>query len=106
MDQADKVRDVDFIDNIICAEIPDRNTYPDLYDVVISNMIHGPCGSGPLTHPDSLCMKDGKCSKRYPREFCNETISNEDSYPIYRRREVIGRERCKVKVKGIFLNNQ
>src|SRR5438046_1287271 len=85
MNQADKIRDVEFIDNIVCAEIPDRNRHPDLYDVVISNMMHGPCGP---THPDSPCMKDGKCSKRYPREFCNDTISNEDGYPIYRQREI------------------
>src|SRR5947207_11502055 len=103
MDQADKVRDVEFINNIICAEIPDRNTYPDLYDVVVSNMMHGPCGP---THPDSPCMKDGKCSKKYPRQFCDETISNEDGYPIYRRREVIEGERRKVKVKGVWLDNR
>ena len=33
----------DQIDYIICAEIPDLETYPDLNDFVITNMIHGPC---------------------------------------------------------------
>ena len=80
MDRDDKIREVEGIDNIICAEIPDRIGDPDLYDVVISNMMHGPCGP---TNVDSPCMKNGKCSKRYLRELCNETIANEDGYPIY-----------------------
>ena len=81
LDNDDKIRDVEFIDNIICAEIPDRNVDPDLYDVITSNMMHGPCGP---THPNSRCMKGGpKCTKRYPQEFCDETMalsgSGEDS---------------------------
>ena len=44
MNQDDKIRDVEGIDDIICAEIPDRNIDPDLYDIVTSNMMHGPCG--------------------------------------------------------------
>src|SRR5436190_2993989 len=54
MDPDDKIRDVEGIDKIICAEIPDRIRDPDLYDVIISNMMHGPCGP---THVDSPCMK-------------------------------------------------
>ena len=103
MDHDDKIRDVEGIDNIICAEIPDRNIDPNLYDIVTSNMMHGPCGP---THSDSPCMKDGKCSKRYPQEFCDETISNEDGYPVYRRRQVIEGERRKVKCKGVWLDNR
>ena len=80
----DKIRDVEFLDNIICAEIPDRNVDPDLYNVVTTNMMHGPCG---VTHPNSPCMKGGpKCTKKFPRNFCDETMAHEDGYPIYRRR--------------------
>ena len=71
MDRNDKIRDFESINDIICAEIPDLALDSDLYDVIISNMMHGPCGP---THVDSLCMKDGKCSKRYLWEFCNETM--------------------------------
>lgn len=63
MSNDDKIRDVEGIDDTICAEIPDRTLDQDLYDVAISNMMHGSCGP---THFDSPCMKDGKCSKRYP----------------------------------------
>ena len=81
MDHDDKIRDVEGIDNIICAEIPDRNIDPNRYDIVTSNIMHGPCGPAYLGSP---CMKDGKCSKRYPWVFCDEMISNEDGYLVYR----------------------
>jgi len=58
----DKIRDVEGIDNIIYAEIPDRNMDSDLYDIVISNMIHDPYDP---SHSNSLCMKNEKCSKKY-----------------------------------------
>ena len=100
----DKIRDVEFLDNIICAEIPDRNIDPDLYNVITSNMMHGPCGP---THPNSPCMKGGpKCTKNYPRNFCDETMAHEDGYPIYRRREKINGEERKFKVKGVWLDNR
>ncbi|XP_026475684.1 uncharacterized protein LOC113380823 [Ctenocephalides felis] len=73
----------DQIDDIICAEIPDYEVDPDLHDVVTSNMIHGPCGA---VNPQSPCMVDGKCSKRYPRQLTAETVTGNDGYPLYRRR--------------------
>ncbi|AEE09607.1 putative DNA helicase [Cotesia vestalis bracovirus] len=73
----------DQIDDIICAEIPDYEVDPDLHDVVTTNMIHGPCGA---INPQSPCMVDGKCSKRYPRKLTAETVTGNDGYPLYRRR--------------------
>ncbi|XP_054091728.1 uncharacterized protein LOC128923495 [Zeugodacus cucurbitae] len=46
-------------------------------------MIHGPCGA---INPQSPCMVDGKCSKRYPRKLTAETVTGNDGYPLYRRR--------------------
>jgi hypothetical protein len=80
----DKPRTTKDFDEIVSAEIPDPNTCPNLFQTVTSCMIHGPCGSLNTTSP---CMKDGTCSKRYPRPFTNETTQNEDGYPTYRRRE-------------------
>ena len=46
-------------------------------------MIHGPCGT---INPGSSCMKDEKCTKRYPRQLLHDTRTGEDGYPLYRRR--------------------
>jgi hypothetical protein len=32
-------------------------------------------------------MKDGKCTKKYPRDLRQETLTGHDSYPLYRRRK-------------------
>ncbi|KIH68828.1 hypothetical protein ANCDUO_00835 [Ancylostoma duodenale] len=72
------------IDTIISAEISNPERDPGLFEVITKNMIHGPCG--PL-NPRSPCMKDGKCSKKYPREFIQETQTGNDGYPLYRRRK-------------------
>lgn len=60
-------------------------------------MIHGPCGS---INPNSSCMKDGKCSKRYPRQLLHDTQTGEDGYPRYRRLSTEdGGFKAKIKVK-------
>ena len=81
LNQNDKIRDIDDIDDIICAEILDRNIDSNLYNIISRNMMHDSCGS---VYPNSSYMIDGKCSKKYPRQFCDETIANEDDYSIYR----------------------
>lgn len=65
----------DQIDVIISAEIPDQEIYPELHEVVKSNMLHGPCGNH---NPTSVCMSDNRCSKRYPRAFISETQTGND----------------------------
>lgn len=71
------------IDQVISAEIPDRDIDPELFEIVTTNMVHGPCGSINMNSP---CMDNGKCTKRFPREFLTETITGIDGYPLYRRR--------------------
>lgn len=72
------------IDEVISAELPDQETDPELFETIIRNMIHGPCGS---LNPNSPCMKDGRCTKRYPRQLIDETQTGNDGYPQYRRRK-------------------
>ncbi|XP_072384527.1 uncharacterized protein [Diabrotica undecimpunctata] len=78
----DKIRPEE-IDSIISAEISDPSTDQVLFDIVTANMIHGPCGT---LHRSSPCMADGKYTKNFPKDFTNDTITNTDGYPIYRRR--------------------
>ncbi|XP_060861792.1 uncharacterized protein LOC132938799 [Metopolophium dirhodum] len=72
----------DEIDSVIVAELPNKQNDPILYDIVTKNMVHGPCGEHNLTAP---CMKNGICTKKYPRRFVNDTQTGEDGYPVYRR---------------------
>ena len=51
------------IDDVISAEIPDENVDKGLYDIVVKNMIHGPCGA---LNKNSPCMAKGRCTKQYP----------------------------------------
>lgn len=46
-------------------------------------MVHGPCGLRNLKSP---CMDFGKCTKRYPKDWADETTMVEDGYLIYQRR--------------------
>lgn len=78
-----KMRTADDIDKFISAEIPDKELDAYLYEVVSDVMIHGPCG---VTHKDSVCMKDGMCTKFFPKQFVNNTAVDDAGYPIYKRR--------------------
>ncbi|KAG5561267.1 hypothetical protein RHGRI_004335 [Rhododendron griersonianum] len=71
------------VDNLICAEFPDPNDEPALFETVKSCMVHGPCGA---RNPNASCMENGKCTKRYPRAFAESTTMDQDGYPIYRHR--------------------
>ncbi|UYV68898.1 hypothetical protein LAZ67_6001521, partial [Cordylochernes scorpioides] len=72
------------IDNIISAELPDPQEDPELYQIIKKYMIHGPCGA---QNPHSPCIKDGKCTKKYPRDLVHDTQTGGDGYPLYRRRK-------------------
>ncbi|XP_036144291.1 uncharacterized protein LOC118646109 [Monomorium pharaonis] len=74
-----KITTPEIVDRYISAEIPDPCENPVLHDIIIKNMIHGPCGD--------WCIVNEKCSKHYPKPLQNETTMNEDGYPHYRRRD-------------------
>jgi len=73
-----KITTPQVIDKYISAEIPDPCENRILHDIVMRHMIHGPCGD--------WCLIDGQCSKHYPRLFLEETKIDDDTYPLYRRR--------------------
>ncbi|XP_019236509.1 PREDICTED: uncharacterized protein LOC109216777 [Nicotiana attenuata] len=89
----------DSYDNIISVEIPNEDTEPNLYSLVLQHMMHGPCGE---LNPTNSCMKRNDCCKfEYPKEYSDQTSKGKNSYPVYRRRNT-GE---KVKVRGYFLDN-
>ncbi|XP_061344069.1 uncharacterized protein LOC133290038 [Gastrolobium bilobum] len=87
------------IDKLISAEIPDKETNPTLFMAVTSYMIHGPCGPENYKSP---CMKDGRCSKKFPKNFCSRTLIDDDGFPHYKRRND-GRV---VNKNGVELDNR
>ncbi|KAJ9543754.1 LOW QUALITY PROTEIN: hypothetical protein OSB04_023461 [Centaurea solstitialis] len=52
------------------------------FEAVRTHMIHGPCGQ---VNPSSPCMYNGRCSKGYPKKYCDETFIRRDGWPCYRR---------------------
>jgi len=83
-DASDKLNTVSLVDSLICAELPNKDLFPKLYSAVSNFMVHGPCGA---SHQNSPCMKNGRCSKFYPKNFAARTSFDEKGYPIYRRRD-------------------
>ena len=87
----------DQIDSVISAELPDPQRDPRLFEIIIKTMIHGPCGS---INPNSPCMENNKCTKRYPKQLLRDTETGDDAYPSYRRRSAEdGGIKAKVKIR-------
>ncbi|CAN6703406.1 unnamed protein product [Malus baccata var. baccata] len=83
LDENDKINNPYEYDRIVRAEIPNEDVEPQLYNVVLKHMIHGPCG---IHNPQSPCMKNGSCKRKYPKPFAPVIVQGNDSYPIYQRR--------------------
>jgi hypothetical protein len=103
MDPEDHLRTPEDIDGFISAELPiepmraafqtdeaydDAHLrYTNLSTLVAEYMAHDLCGDG---HENTArCMKDGKCTKSFPKDYQQETYLNENDqaiYPLYRRR--------------------
>lgn len=100
----DKLRDSNKIDSTVCAELPDKNADPLLFQRVTQHMIHGPCG--PL-NTNAPCMRErdgnlsSQCCKHIPKEYAENTRDNLNGYPVYRRRNT----GVKVSVRGGEVDN-
>ena len=82
------------VDQAVCAELPpdpkeaenpeEAEQRRRLQDIVVTNMVHGPCGA---ENPSCPCMENGRCTKNYPKAFQKKTIVDPDNNnPTYRRR--------------------
>ncbi|XP_070049126.1 uncharacterized protein [Nicotiana tomentosiformis] len=56
LEQGHKIISADQYDKFITAELPDKEDYPFLYELIVKHMMHGPCENYRTTSP---CMKDG-----------------------------------------------
>ncbi|KAJ8939878.1 hypothetical protein NQ318_023218 [Aromia moschata] len=74
----DRLEDVEAVDVVISATIPDPESTPRLYEIIVANQLH--CSSMP--HDEhAACMHEAAdgtrtCSQRFPREFREETVIN------------------------------
>ena len=114
LDSKDIPKTAEQVDQIVCAELPPNPEDPDisdeerarrqpLWDIVINNMIHGPCGD---QNSKSPCMENGKCSKQFPKPFQKQTLMDEErSYPVYRRRDPKDGGGCAIK-NGKIIDNR
>ncbi len=84
-DPDSKLKTPEDVDSLISAEFSDKDTEPELFELVKKYMVHTPCTG----NPDSLCIKDPNagCSKSFPKSFRDQTTINEDSYSVLRRRD-------------------
>ena len=82
------------VDNVIFAQLPpDLNSFPPGSEerrqaTRLENIVFKKHGSWSLRkiNPTSPCMEDGKCTKGFPKSFCEKTIiRSENTYPEYQR---------------------
>ena len=99
MKSGSKLTTPDAYDRVVSAEIPDKDKYPELHDLVIRHMLHGPCG---VLNKYCACMVNGECRFQYPRQFYEATQQGKDSYPTYRRRD----DGRRVRIRRAELDNR
>jgi hypothetical protein len=70
------------VDTYISAELPNKSDDPELYKIVTDSMMHGPCGDA---RPGSTCMRDGVCSKKFPKQHESKTRFDSEGHVYYKR---------------------
>ena len=106
LQQRHAIKSAQQVDQIVSAEIPQspesitdldsavqqqkRDQARKLQELVLKNMVHGPCGA---EKPHAPCMHNSQgdvtqhCQKKFPKQYMNETVWDEkQSYATYRRR--------------------
>ncbi|XP_048605186.1 uncharacterized protein LOC106367134 [Brassica napus] len=71
------------IDKYISAELPNKETDKEGFELVERHMIHGPCGKQRRLSP---CMEKGECTKKFPKPYSNNTKIDKSGFVIYKRR--------------------
>ncbi|CAF2107137.1 BnaC08g47210D [Brassica napus] len=87
------------VDEIILAELSNKEEDPPAYDLVMKHMIQGPCG---LFNPKSPCMENNMCTKKYPRPYNDNTSIDKSGYVLYRRRR--NDDACTLKARAVLDN--
>jgi ATP-dependent DNA helicase PIF1 len=65
------------------AELTDEKAHPKLFKIVSKNNMHGPCKKRPCGRE----MVNGKCIKKYSKDFCECDASTMKGFAQYKRRD-------------------
>ena len=76
----DQPRTPEDVDRMVCAELPDRYSDPEGFDLVTRHMLHGPCAA------DKCLNAYGVCKKQFPFDFQETTTWEGELRLRYRRR--------------------
>ncbi|KAK1360555.1 hypothetical protein POM88_045029 [Heracleum sosnowskyi] len=76
----DRPKRVEHVDQIVSAEIPDKQKDPVAYEVVQNYMMHGPCGKD---RENSPCMVKGNCVRHFPKRYNGHTFFDDQGFPVY-----------------------
>ena len=87
----DKLENVEKIDRVISAEIPDEQNESPLYNIITTNNIHQ-CvrknQNGEIYQYFPCCSAEKpNCSKKFPKAFLEQTEQKGGGYTNYRRRD-------------------
>ena len=66
-----KILSKDQFDRYVSIKFPNKELYPDLYELIVKNMIHNPCGKYMSI---KSCIVNDKCKFHHPRDFCSRTL--------------------------------
>jgi hypothetical protein len=95
-----RLKNAEDIDRVVSAQLPDPEQFPQLFQLVTKLMVHNPCGT---ENPNAPCMRDGKCSKGYPKPFQTQTQLSQDGYTLYARPD---NQRYFLNSKGQKIDNR
>ncbi|XP_074323398.1 uncharacterized protein LOC141660318 [Apium graveolens] len=90
---------IEKVDQLVSAEIPNKNSDPIAYEAVKNYMMHVPCDKDLYTSP---CMVKGKFMRQFPKRFNGNTYFDDYGFSVYRRRDT----GVVINKKGINLDNQ
>jgi hypothetical protein len=108
LEEEDKLRNGDDVDQMIRARIPNIAEEPNLFQRVADHHMHGPHTVDKDGNVQSGCFiidkKTGKprCRFYYPREYSEKTTLDENGYPSYAR----PKNDFKIKKNEISLDNR
>ncbi|GJQ94857.1 hypothetical protein Tco_0005996 [Tanacetum coccineum] len=84
VDSESKIQGHEDVDRLISAKLPDLQTDPQGYKVVLEMMIHEPCGD---VNMSATCMQRDKCTKNFPKKFTPKTVFDDEGRVHYQRKD-------------------